>query len=58
MLFPLEVYKFFFEKRQNDYNNSPITKPKQYIFATLYLINDAEAFFIDHVQGPKELCVL
>jgi len=36
----------FFEKRQNDYNNSPITKPKQSIFATLYLINDTGGFFI------------
>ena len=36
----------FVKKRQNDYNNSPITKPKQSIFATLYLINDTGGFFI------------
>ena len=37
----------FVKKCQNDYNNSPITKPKQSIFATLYLINDTGGFFID-----------
>ena len=40
----------FVEKSQNDYNNSPITKPKQYIFATLYLIYDTGGIFIEVAQ--------
>ena len=42
----------FVEKCQNDYNNSPITKPKQYIFATLYLIYDAGGIFIAYYTPP------